>query len=120
MSYNVLVTDDSSFMRTMLSNIFKNTPGVGEISHASNGNEALETYKNKKVDLVTMDLDMPQMNGLDAAKQIKTFDPNAKIVVVSSSKKTEDRDEMEKIGVSGYITKPFERAQIKEIIEKLS
>lgn len=120
MTNNILVTDDSSFMRTLLSNIFKNNEGVGKIFQASNGSDALEIYKNEKIDLVTMDVDMPQMNGLESAKQIKLIDPNAKIVMVSSSKKIEDKDESEKIGVLGYITKPFDRSQINKIIENIS
>lgn len=119
MSSNILVTDDSSFMRTLLSNIFKNIEEVGEIFHAVNGTEALDIYKNKKVDLVTMDIDMPQMNGLESAKQIKLFDPNAKIVMVTSSKKTEDKVKSDKIGIFGYITKPFNRSQIEKMIENI-
>lgn len=120
MSYNVLVADDSSFMRTMLSNMFKNTPSVGEIHQAVNGDEALDMYKSKKPDLVTMDFDMPEMNGLDAARKIKSFDPKARIAMVTSSDKTDTREEAEKIGVCGYITKPFKREQIKGLIENLS
>lgn len=70
MSYSILVADDSSFMRTMLSKIFQNTPGVREIREANNGAEALEMYKKKKADLVTMDYDMPELNGIDTANQI--------------------------------------------------
>jgi len=120
MSYNVLVVDDSAFMRTLLSKIFKNTPNVGEIMEAENGIKALELYKKKRPDLVTMDIDMPEMNGLDVAKKIKSFDPKAKIVMVTSSDKTDTREEAEKIGMCGYITKPFDRVKIKELIENLS
>ena len=120
MSYKVLVTDDSSFMRVFLSKILKNTTGVGEIYEAVNGPEALTMYKKTKPDLVTMDLDMPEMNGLEAANQIKSFDPKAKIVMVTSTNKKETRKEAEKIGIQGYITKPFDRVQIKEIIENIS
>jgi len=120
MSYSILVADDSSFMRTMLSKIFQNTPGVGEIREANNGAEALEMYKKKKADLVTMDYDMPELNGIDTAKQIKSFDPKAKIVMVTSSDKSELRDEASKIATMGYITKPFDRTKIKALIDKLS
>lgn len=120
MNYKVLIVDDSSFMRTLLSKIFSNTSGVGEIYQANNGNEALTTYKDKRPDLVTMDIDMPEMDGIEAAKQIKSIDPNAKIVMVSSSDKKNTRDEAEKIGVSQYIRKPFDRLEIKKTIESLS
>ncbi|MGY5148862.1 MAG: response regulator [Candidatus Nitrosopumilus sp. bin_68KS] len=119
-NYKVLIVDDSSFMRTLLSKIFSNTSGVGEIYQANNGNEALITYKDKRPDLVTMDIDMPEMDGIEAAKQIKSIDPNAKIVMVSSSDKKNTRDEAEKIGISQYIRKPFDRLEIKKTIESLS
>lgn len=120
MNYNILVADDSSFMRTMLSKMFKNIPSVGEIRQAVNGDEALKMYKKKKPDLVTMDIDMPEMNGLDVAKKIKSFDPKANIAMITSSDKTNTKEEAEKIGVCGYITKPFDRAEIKGLIENLS
>ncbi len=120
MNYKVLIVDDSPFMRTLLSKIFSNTSGVGKIYQANNGNEALTTYKYKRPDLVTMDIDMPEMDGIEAAKQIKSFDPNAKIVMVSSSDKKNTRDEADKIGVSQYIRKPFDRLEIKNTIESLS
>ena len=120
MNYNILVADDSAFMRTLLSKIFKNTSNVGEIFQVNNGKEALEMYKIKKPDLVTMDIDMPELNGIEAAKQIKLFDPNAKIVIVSSSDKTNTREEAKEIGVHGYITKPFDRLEIKKTVDGLS
>ena len=120
MSYNVLVADDSSFMRTLLSKMFKNTPGVGEIRQAENGYEALKMYKKKRPDLITLDIDMPEMNGLDVARKIKSFDPKAKIAMVTSSDKTNHREDSEKIGTCGYITKPFERSKIQELITNLS
>ena len=119
-SYKILVADDSSFMRTVLSTIINNTSKVGEIYMANNGAEVIKMYKKVKPDLVTMDLDMPGMNGIDAANKIKSIDPKAKIVMVTASDQYADRVEAEKIGVCGYITKPFDRLQIREIIENLS
>ena len=116
----MLVADDSSFMRTVLSKIFKNSPEIEEVREAINGVEVLKMYKKKRPDLVTMDIDMPEMNGLDAAKEIKSFDPKAKILMVTSSNKTDLREEAQKIGTCGYITKPFDRMRIKEVIANLS
>jgi len=120
MDYSVLVADDSAFMRTLLSKIFKNTKNVREIFQVKNGIEALKIYKIKRPDLVTMDIDMPGLNGIEAAKQIKLFDPNAKIVIVSSTDKTNTREETKEVGVYGYITKPFDRLEIKKTIDSLS
>ncbi len=63
---------------------------------------------------------MPEMNDIESAKQIKSFDPKAKIVMVTSSDKIETKEEAEKIGVYGFITKPFQREQIKALIENIS
>ena len=120
MNYNVLVVDDSSFMRTLLSKIFENTDSIRNIYQAINGDDSLKMYKEKKPDLVTMDIDMPGMNGLIAAEKIKSFDPAARIVMVTSSDKSHTREDAKKIGVCGYITKPFDRKHIQELIENIS
>jgi len=120
MDFDVLIVDDSPFMRLSLSNIFKKSSNIREIFQAANGVEALEMYKNKRPELVTMDIDMPVMNGLDSANEIKSFDPKAKIVMVTSTDNTELREKVNKIGTIGYITKPFDPKRIHEIIEKIS
>ncbi|MCH7967569.1 MAG: response regulator [Thaumarchaeota archaeon] len=120
MVYNILVTEDSSFMRTMLTDIFKSNSSVGEVYQASNGVEALEIYKDKKPDLVTMDIDMPEMNGFEAAKKIKSSDYRAKIVIVTSSHKKEAMQTAKELGIKEYITKPFDNIKIEQLIENIS
>ncbi len=107
-------------MRVMIKQILKNTPNVGEIHEAVDGVEAVQKYKENKPDLVTMDIDMPNMNGLDASKQIKLFDSKAKIVMVTSSDRPDTREEAERIGVIGWIGKPFNREEIKKAVDALS
>jgi two-component system chemotaxis response regulator CheY len=119
MSTSVLIVDDSQFLRTTLVNMLKETLKVDEIFEAINGIDAVKLYRMKKPNLVTMDIDMPEMNGLDATKRIKLFDPNAKILMVTSSNKKNEREEAEKIGILGYITKPFDHEKIKKEIGKL-
>ncbi|MCH7876986.1 MAG: response regulator [Thaumarchaeota archaeon] len=119
-AYNILVTEDSSFMRTMLSDIFKSNSSIGEVYEAGNGIEALEIYNNKKPDLVTMDIDMPEMNGFEAAKNIKSSDYRAKIVIVTSSHKKEAMQTAKELGIKVYITKPFDNIKIEKLIENIS
>ncbi len=107
-------------MRSMLSDIFKNNSKVGEVYHASNGVEALEIYNQKKPDLVTMDIDMPEMNGFESAKKIKSLDHRAKIVIVTSSKKKEAMQTAKELGIKEYITKPFDDMKIEKLIENIS
>jgi len=119
MSQNVLVVDDSSFMRSLLTKIIKKSANIDGVIEAMDGNSAIEKYQEEHPSLVTMDIDMPGMNGIDAAKKIKALDPNAKIVMVTSSNKAELKDQANKIGTLGYITKPFDAEKINEIINQL-
>lgn len=119
MSLNVLVVDDSSFMRSLLTKIFKKSSKIDGIIEAIDGQSAIDKYQKEHPSLVTMDIDMPGMNGLDAAKKIMALDPKAKIVMVTSANKTEMRNEAEKIGSVGYITKPFNAERINEVINAL-
>ena len=107
-------------MRSMLSDIFKSSSKVGEVYQASNGIEALEIYQQKKPDLVTMDIDMPEMNGFESAKKIKSVDHRAKIVIVTSSKKNEAMQTAKELGIKEYITKPFDNIRIEKLIENIS
>ena len=119
MSQNVLVVDDSSFMRSLLTKIIKKSANIDGVIEAMDGNSAIEKYQEEHPSLVTMDIDMPGMNGLEAAKKIKELDHKAKIVMVTSSNKAELKDQANKIGTLGYITKPFDAEKINEIINQL-
>lgn len=119
MGYKILVVDDSMFMRNHLVNTLRNIPDVEDIIQAQNGEEAIDMYKKQKPDLVTMDIDMPKMNGIDAAQKICLFDFKAKIVMVTSSDQQSIIDITKKIGASGFITKPFNRDDILKVIQNI-
>jgi two-component system chemotaxis response regulator CheY len=119
MSQRVLVVDDSSFMRSLLTKIIKKSSKIDDVLEAIDGKSAVEKYEKERPSLVTMDIDMPGMNGLEAAKKIKELDPNAKIVMVTSANKQEMKSEAQKIGSIGYITKPFNAEKIIEVIDKI-
>ena len=72
MSQRVLVVDDSSFMRSLLTKIIKKSPKIDDVVEAMDGNSAVEKYQQEHPNLVTMDIDMPGMNGLEAAKKLKS------------------------------------------------
>jgi two-component system chemotaxis response regulator CheY len=114
----ILVVDDSSFMRTMLKNILlENKHEI--IGEASGGKDAIEKYKTLKPDLVTMDMIMADMNGIDVVKEIIQLDANAKVVMVSAMGQQILMDEAIKAGVKDFIIKPFQEEKVKEVIAKV-
>ena len=83
MAVRVLVVDDAAFMRMMVKDILTKN-GYEVVGEAENGMKALEKYQELKPDLITMDITMPEMDGISAVKEIKKVDPNAKIVMCSA------------------------------------
>jgi DNA-binding NarL/FixJ family response regulator len=82
-SYRVLVVDDHAVVRSGLKHLLEEQPGVEVCSEATTGVEAVENVKKAKPDMVLLDLTMPDMNGLDAARQIREISPNTDILVLS-------------------------------------
>lgn len=115
---SVLVVDDSSFMRTTLSNMFAKW-GFEVVGKASNGQEAIDLYKELQPDLVTMDVTMPILSGLEAAKEILSEFPEAKIIMVTALRQQRLIIEALELGVKDFITKPFEPEQLKDIVDKV-
>ena len=76
----ILIVDDAAFMRMMLKDILEKN-GYQVIGEASNGLKAVELYKKDRPDIVTMDITMPEMDGIEALKEIMTFDPKANIII---------------------------------------
>ncbi|HSA07289.1 MAG TPA: response regulator [Candidatus Gastranaerophilales bacterium] len=113
----VLIADDAAFMRTMLKDIL--IKGGYEIAgEASNGNEAIELYKLFKPDLVTMDITMPEMNGIAALKQIMKLDPDARIIMCSAMGQQSIVIETIQAGAKDFIIKPFEPYRVLDAIKK--
>ena len=83
MATRVLVVDDAAFMRMMVKDILSKN-GYEIVGEAENGMKALEKYQELKPDLVTMDITMPEMDGITAVKEIKKVDPGAKVVMCSA------------------------------------
>ena len=120
MGLRVLVVDDSLFMRVHTTNVLKNISEVEQVIYAENGKEALEVYKEKRPDLVTMDIDMPIMNGIDAVQKICLFDFKAKVVMITAANQQSLVDSTKKLGAISYITKPFDREDIIQIVRNIS
>lgn len=117
MSKRILVVDDAAFMRMLLKDILGN--GGFEIAgEATSGVEAVRKYKELQPDLVTMDILMPDMDGIQAVKEIKALDPNARIIMCSAMGQKEMVVEAIKAGAKDFITKPFQAERILETLEK--
>ena len=114
----VLIVDDAAFMRMLLKDILTKA-GYEIIGEAENGKEAVEKYLANKPDLVTMDITMPEMNGIDAARAIKTADPGAKIVMCSAMGQQSMVIEAIQIGASDFIVKPFQPARVIDAVKKV-
>lgn len=102
----IMVVDDSKIMRRTLRHHLENA-GHTVIAEAENGMYAYVEYDRLKPDIVTMDFDMPVMNGLDAAQKILNFDPEARIIMISGQHKQEHVVECIRAGVKNYILKPI-------------
>lgn len=113
----LLITDDAAFMRMTLRNIVTNA-GYEVVAEAKNGQEAIELYKKHRPDLVTMDITMPDMNGIEALKKIKEIDPDAKVIMCSALGMQYMIIDAIQLGAIDYIRKPFDENQIQEAIEK--
>lgn len=118
MALSVLVCDDTVFMRLMLKDMLEKH-GYIVAGEAQNGREAIEQYKALKPDIVTMDITMPDMNGIEAVKQIRAFDPKAKIVMCSAMGQQALVLEAIQAGASEFIVKPFHADRVMDALQKV-
>jgi two-component system chemotaxis response regulator CheY len=117
MAHRILVVDDAAFMRMMLKDILtKNDFEI--VGEAEDGKKALEKYKELQPDLVTMDITMPEMDGIEAVKQIKNFDPEAKIIICSAMGQQAMVIDAIQAGALDFIVKPFQPERVIEAVRK--
>ncbi|WP_010252714.1 response regulator [Acetivibrio cellulolyticus] len=114
----VLVADDATFMRTSLRMMLERN-GFEVVGEAENGLVAVNKYKEINPDIVTMDITMPICDGIKAVQMIKEFDPNAKIVMISSMGQECFVKEAIISGAKGFIVKPFKEEYVVETLSKL-
>jgi two-component system chemotaxis response regulator CheY len=114
----VLIVDDSAIMRRMLRDEIT-AIGFTVIGEARNGRIAISKYKELKPDIVTMDVVMDEMNGIEALSRIIGYDPNATVVMVSSMGQELIVRDAIILGAKGFILKPFTERQIADAFKKL-
>ncbi|MGY5148561.1 MAG: response regulator [Candidatus Nitrosopumilus sp. bin_68KS] len=115
----VLIADDASFMRTVLKDILKSNGLATDIVEAPDGVEAVRQYINHKPDLVTMDVNMPKADGIQALKGIMKVNPNARVIMVTSVEQKHIVQDAMKSGARDYIIKPFERGNVGLVFNKV-
>ena len=118
MPETIMITDDALFMRVTLKNMLTRN-GYQVIAEACNGQEAVEKYAALRPDLVTMDITMPVMDGIDACRAIKAADPAAKVVMCTAMGQKNMVIEALQAGAKDFIVKPFEAEQVLDKIKKL-
>ena len=118
MSHAVLVCDDAIFMRTMISDILQQA-GFEVVGEAETGRQAVEKYFQLKPDLVTMDIVMPDMGGIDAVREICRQDPDAKILMCSAMGQQALVVEAIQAGAKDFVVKPFQPSRVLEAVQRV-
>ncbi|WP_062105067.1 response regulator [Bacillus niameyensis] len=117
MGNRILIVDDAAFMRMMIKDILVKN-GFEVVGEAADGAQAVEKYNELKPDLVTMDITMPEMDGITALKQIKATDPAAKIIMCSAMGQQAMVIDAIQAGAKDFIVKPFQADRVIEAIQK--
>ena len=114
----VMIVDDSAFMRLSLKSMFENN-GYEVVGEAENGAVAIKKYNDLKPDIVTMDITMPEMDGVQALKEIRILDSQAKIVMISAIGQENYVKEAVMLGAKGFIVKPWKEDYVIQTLSKL-
>lgn len=118
MSRRLLVTDDAIIIREMIKDAAREK-GWEIAGEATNGQEAIDRFSELRPDAVTLDLVMPQYDGLHALRGIMQLDPDARVLVVSALDQTAVLKDALKLGASDFVVKPFEKQRVLGALEKI-
>lgn len=118
MAKGILIVDDASFMRMMIKDILMKN-GFEVIGEAENGVRAIEKYKELQPELVIMDITMPEMDGIQAVREIKNINQDAKIIMCSAMGQQSMVIEAIQAGAKDFIVKPFQADRVVESVKKV-
>ena len=118
MSKKLLITDDALIIREIIKDTAQSA-GWEVVGQAANGQEAIERYQELRPDAVTLDLVMPEYDGLHALDGILALDPNAKVLVVSALEQKNVLKDAFRRGATDFIVKPFDKAQLLSTLENM-
>ncbi|GGC97023.1 chemotaxis protein CheY [Pontibacillus chungwhensis BH030062] len=117
MASKILIVDDAAFMRMMIKDILTKN-GFEVVGEAQDGSEAVDKYKELQPDLITMDITMPEMDGISALKEIKGMNADAKIIMCSAMGQQAMVIDAIQAGAKDFIVKPFQADRVLEAINK--
>jgi DNA-binding NarL/FixJ family response regulator len=115
-SYSVLIADDHDIVRFGISSVIDLSPELNVQAEASNGEEAVNLYKNDHPDVVVLDLSMPKVNGIQTIRQLMEYDPHAKILVLTVHLEEGTLDQAIKFGALGYVLKDCNRSELVDAV----
>lgn len=111
MSKRIIIVDDAPVIRLVLHDLLESA-GFEVVAEGENGVEAVEKYRELKPDLITLDITMPEKDGIEALREIRAFDPAAKVVMVTALDERDSLVDAVKSGASDYVMKPFEEERV--------
>lgn len=117
MANRVLVVDDAAFMRMMIKDILSKN-GYEIVGEAADGQQAVERYQETHPDLVTLDITMPEMDGIEALKAIRSLDPAARVIMCSAMGQQSMVIDAIQAGARDFIVKPFQADRVVEAVRK--
>jgi len=117
MSNRLLIVDDAMIMRLRIREIAIQS-GWEVVGEAANGDEAVSLFRSLKPDLVTMDIVMPKLDGVEALRAIRDEDPSARVCMISALNQREKLSECIRLGAIDFIVKPFDKARLASLFEK--
>ena len=118
MAHRVLVCDDANVMRTKISDILSGA-GYEVVGEAESGVQAIERYRELRPDLVTMDIVMPDMGGIDAVREIMKQDPGARVLMCSAMGQQALVVEAIQAGAKDFVVKPFQPSRVLEAVHRV-
>jgi len=118
LNHTVLICDDADFMRTMVGEILRRA-GFEVVGEAETGLQAIERYKQLRPDLVTMDIVMPDLGGIEAVREICKYDPHAKILMCSAMGQQALVHEAIEAGAKDFVVKPFQPSHVLEAVQRV-
>lgn len=116
--YRLMIVDDSNIIRNRIQRLY-NSDTFSLVATATNGDDAVEKFKLYKPEVITMDLTMPQMDGLECIEKLVELDPGVRILVVSALSDKATGIKALELGASGFLCKPFSEEELVEALDEL-